>query len=150
MDDLKPGEVFDIPYPFVREPTDVYTIEDGWSKELSWRPGLLTKSLGSDGSYAYAHDMGAQILTVVSTHKPGKYQTRVFYLRSWRDPEGKEFGKPRLRVTAVAAFRRLLKGYRHEFELEPYRAPEPDPITHLLPDPDPMDKALSGGMWSTE
>ena len=49
---------------------------------------------------------------------PGKFSSRVFYVRRWRDPDGKEFGKPRLRVTTTAAFAKLTKGYRHPYLLD--------------------------------
>ena len=59
---------------------------------------------------------GEMLLSVVSTHKPGKFPERIFYTRQWKDPEGKVFGKGALRVTTIGTFRRLLRGYRHKYE----------------------------------
>lgn len=66
---------------------------------------------------AVADAMGAQVITVVSVHRPGRFPTRVFYTRQWRDPDGKLFGKGNLRVLSIHHFRTLTRGYRHEFRL---------------------------------
>lgn len=64
-----------------------------------------------------AHGLGFQRVTVISKHKPGKFPARVFYVRKWEDPDGKVWGKGKLHITTEAAFKGLVRGYRHEFEL---------------------------------
>lgn len=120
------GEVFRVPYPFVRGTFTDYTIdEDGvGAQELpTWSPGVRVENwhspTGEDVPVhtAVADAMGAQTLTVVGVYRPGRFPTRVFYERQWVDPDGKVFGKRNCRVTTVPAFRRLAAGFRVEFEL---------------------------------
>lgn len=65
----------------------------------------------------FADGLGSIILTVVGVFKPGKYPTRVFFTRRWRDPEGREFGKGALRIATVPQFYILAGGYRHDYEI---------------------------------
>lgn len=117
---LEIGKTYRVVYPFVRDMVEMpeFDGEKSCCVEVhGWRPGC-EKDRGED-FYGYA-DLaadahGEMLLTVISLHKPGKYPERVFFTRSWRDPDGKEFGKDKLRITATSAFRRLLKGYRHDY-----------------------------------
>ncbi|WP_296341520.1 hypothetical protein [Reyranella sp.] len=116
------GAVFVVPHPFCWEmaskpgddPEGPYSIEI-----MSWRPGVRPELRGH-GEYHYTVEeyegMGSQILTVVGVFRPGKYPTRVFYTRRWRDPDGKEFGKGGLRIKVMSAFKRIIGGYRHHEE----------------------------------
>lgn len=66
-----------------------------------------------------AHGMGFQIITVVSIHDPGRpYHPRVFFTVLWQDPDGKVFGKTRLRIATYQEFRRRCGPYRYDFELD--------------------------------
>lgn len=116
---FQPGDKFEVRYPFVRETVTLFDCDEG-REETGWRPGCDREGIEDGfGGYDYAADAhGQMLLEVVSTHKPGKFIERVFYIRQWRDPDGKVFGKNKLRVTTVAAFGRLLKGYRHEYECD--------------------------------
>lgn len=107
------GEVYQIPYPFVREKVSLY---DG--DELTWRPGIRMVPCRDD-AHAEADGMGEQIISIIATFKPGKFPLRVFYTRKWSDPDRKVFGKDRCRVTTIHAFRSLVDGYRHKFKLVP-------------------------------
>lgn len=111
------GQVIEVPnYPFVREQFISFEPNGESFSDEGWRPGCRIENDGpyGEGSY-YADETGAMILTVVSLHKPGRYPTRVFFTRQWRDPDGKVFGVQKLRVTTEQAFKRMAKGYRHEF-----------------------------------
>lgn len=121
------GCVFEVPYPFVQDTwTDHYDGEDGPEVDEvpTWKPGTRQEScdVGNDYSqidhWSEADGMGVQVLTVVGVYKPGRYPTRVFYSRQWRDPDGKVFGKMKLRQTTVSAFAALTRGYRHPFEMK--------------------------------
>lgn len=116
------GSVFVVPHPFCWElaskpggdPDGPYSIEF-----MSWRPGVRLELRGhSEHHYTVEeHEgQGAQILTVIGVFKPGKYPTRVFYTRKWRDPDGKEFGKGALRIKVLSAFRRIISGYHYQYE----------------------------------
>ncbi len=116
--DLTPGSYFEVPYPFVRSTFDKHEEdEEGWvTREVAtWRPGTEYDEDDHGRRSFAADDHGLMILEIISVHRPGKYPTRVFYLRRWRDPDGKTFGKTKLRITTLAAFERLLRGYRHPY-----------------------------------
>lgn len=110
------SEVYEIPYPFYRD--KVILRDDEGSHEIStWVPGVRYVFVPPDESEAVADALGAQLIDVVSRHKPGRFPERVFYTRKWRDPDGNEFGKPVLRVKTGAAFKRLVSGYRYDYRL---------------------------------
>ena len=114
---VEAGQVIEVPnYPFVRETFSSFEINGESFSDEGWKPGVRFESDGFDGSICYADETGAMILTVVSLHKPGRYPTRVFYTRKWRDPDGKEFGHPKLRVCTQQTFNRLAAGYQHDFK----------------------------------
>ena len=72
-----------------------------------------------DDSEAYCNAVGEMILTEVSRHKPGRYPTRVFYLREWVTPDGKRFGKPALRMCSAEKFNRLSRGWAVDYVVDP-------------------------------
>lgn len=120
--EIAEGAVFTVEYPFCRDVFETYD-NDGPIREKTWRPGVRHELVAPDGATATQMDgLGAQILTVVSVHKPGRFPTRVFYTRKWRTPEGKEFGKSALRIKTLHAFKTLLAGYRYRCEIEPTSA----------------------------
>lgn len=118
---LAVGQVIEVPnYPFVRESFEkpIWDGEQG-SVEIieGWKPGCKVEADDPFGGSSFcADETGTMILSVVSLHKPGRYQTRVFFTRQWRDPDGKVFGVQKLRVTTEQAFKRMARGYRHDFE----------------------------------
>lgn len=120
--EITPGAFYEVAYPFV---LDEFLTYDGGGEFTvkSWRPGVRfeaawTGTPGADPRTDTVVDaMGTQILTVISIHKPGRFPTRVFYTQAWRAPTGKAFGKARLRIATLGAFRAMLRGYRHEFDL---------------------------------
>lgn len=117
----QPGDKFEVRYPFVRV-TFVSSYDESGMPESDkgWRPGCDCEKIEDGfGGYDYAADAhGQMLLEVVSTHKPGSFLDRIFYVRQWRDPDGKVFGKNKLRVTTAQSFGKLLKGYRHEYECD--------------------------------
>ncbi|HEY5800340.1 MAG TPA: hypothetical protein VIT92_08965 [Burkholderiaceae bacterium] len=125
---IEVGKQYATNYPFIRVKFDSHELSDGeWTHaEIeSWQPGVRFESDGFDGTDTYADGVGAMQLQVVSTHKPDKYPERVFYVRQWRDPDGKVFGKPKLRITTAQNFRQLIKGYRHEYEMSERATQQP-------------------------
>jgi hypothetical protein len=114
-DKIVPGALIEVGYPFVIE------VDQFDATNSRWKPGCTFDSPDDDSrsrAVAFADAMGTQILTVVSVHKPGKYLTRVFFTQRWRDPGGAEWGKDKLHVKALGAFRKMLKGYRYRFEID--------------------------------
>lgn len=110
------GQVIEVAnYPFVR---DVFNGEDldGYFQDECWRPGVVFDNEDAEWQQsAVADGVGAMILTVVSTHKPGNFPERVFFTRKWRDPDGKVYGRNKLFVRSEAVFTQLIRGYRHPF-----------------------------------
>lgn len=113
------GSTFNFPYPFVKELYDDGDPDGGPS--LSWRPGVRFENrvIRGDGGFdevydAVADSIGRQVVTVISTHKPGTFPMRVFYTRQWIDPLGREFGKGKLHIKSIAAFRHLIQGWHGE------------------------------------
>ena len=112
----EPDEMFGADYPFVREVVGLWDGE-GYSRTVSWKPGVRWVQTSIDDSDAVADGIGKIILIVVSVHKPGRFPARIFFERQWINPDGKPFGKGGCRVTTVAAFKRLTRGYRHPYRL---------------------------------
>ncbi|KKM19361.1 hypothetical protein LCGC14_1656430 [marine sediment metagenome] len=120
------GQTYQVkPYPFVRSEYETF-IESGEHKEsiTTWRPGVDL----SEASYeenGFCHGEGAMMLTVVSIHKPGKYPTRIFYVRQWEAPDGTRFGKKGLQCKALAGFSLLRAGYRYAYDIIDYETEVP-------------------------
>lgn len=120
---LSIGAVYTVPFPFVREEVELPPDDPEattMAKVMSWRPGVRFEARHDD-TEAVADGMGAMLLTVVDVHKPGRFPTRVFFTRQWRDPDGKVFGRTNLRIMTLDAFRRRQRGYMHDFSLEEAR-----------------------------
>jgi hypothetical protein len=109
------AETYSVEYPFVRETVELFDY-DGPTKTETWRPGVRHEPDGFDGAISVADAHGEMLLTVESIHRPGRFPERIFYTRQWKDPDGKLFGKGSLRITTTVAFRRMLAGYRHDYE----------------------------------
>jgi hypothetical protein len=110
--EIKTGDVFCVRYPFVRKHVDEHF--GGCFAEKGphfWMPGVGHRPCSPEDSEAVANGEGWQILTVVSTHKPGRFPTRVFYTQQWEDPDGKAFGRQSCRVLTEQAFRARAAGF---------------------------------------
>lgn len=119
-----PGQVVEVDYPFV------LSVFRGYGDEReTWTPGVRYVYVSPYGDSDSVFDgMGKQILTVVSTHKPGRFPERVFFERRWVTPAGKTFGKSKCHIETAQKFSRLARGFQHECraatdsEIEKYRA----------------------------
>lgn len=110
------GDEFRVKFPFY---VDVYNGQDdsGPYQEEVWIPGCRSQMLPPDDCECVAQGEGEMVLTVVDTFKPGKYPERVFYTRKFIDPDGKEFGRGKLRMTTIPAFMRRCSGYYYEYRI---------------------------------
>lgn len=113
MSELQADIWFTTSYPFVRS-----TYFDGDDLIPTWRPGVRFELLPDEGEESVADGVGEMHLHVVSTHKPGRYPERVFYIRQWRDPDGHVFGSPSLKIASIHKFRRLTAGYAFPYRLQ--------------------------------
>lgn len=114
------GEVYEVAYPFVRDTYNCLDYDEdggGIVNVPTWKPGVRIEPDGQGDCQNNADALGTMRLTVVSVHKPGRFPARVFYTRAWVNPEGKVFGKTKLRMTTAGAFTILTRGYRHSYVL---------------------------------
>ena len=111
---------YKIKFPFVREdytgPVDGKFI----GEHKTWRPG--TRVEYGDFEFAdeawFADGEGFMVIEELGAFKPGRFAERTFYLRRFIDPSGREFGKGKVLIIASGAFKRMLKGYRHTYQLD--------------------------------
>lgn len=115
-DDFTIGAEIEVPHPFIRDTFRGFDA-DGPFEQGTWRPGTRFEQCAPDDYEAVADAIGQQIATIVGLYKPGRFPARVFFTRRWRDPNGREFGKGKLRILTIGCFRQLVRGYRHEFRL---------------------------------
>lgn len=116
MNEFAEGAVLSGPYPFVREKVSLWDGRD-MAEVPTWVPGVRFETCGPEDSEAVADGVGRIILRVVAVFKPGRFPTRVFFTRQWETPDGKMFGKARLRVAILPQFRKLARGYRHDYSM---------------------------------
>lgn len=118
---IEPGAEFVFSYPFIRAWYDeLIAAPEGFDtvQRPCWKPGVEFVCDARGETYAEAHGEGFQRVAVVSVHRPSvRYPERVFYTRQWEDPDGKRWGKPSLKIKTIAAFRSLVAGYRHQYEV---------------------------------
>jgi hypothetical protein len=115
MSEIVAGSVFERVHPFTwveerlsNDPADVLE---------RWRPGAWeTTLIPPDDACAACNGEGTVKFTVVSTHSPPRYQTRVFFTRHFIDPEGGVYAPNKLHHRVLSKFRREIEefGFRYE------------------------------------
>jgi len=116
------GDVIRVRFPFVRCEYDEHDCDEygvSVTTVKSWKPGVEFVACGhyGDDTESVCDAEGWMVLTVVDLHRPGRFPARVFFTRSWIDPEGKPFGKGGLHIMTKQAFVRRARGYMHEYRL---------------------------------
>ena len=111
------GAVFRVIYPFTKSDFETYD-GNGPVTVKTWRPGISMESTGYGDVDIWADSEGEMVLTVVATFKPGRFPTRVFYQRSFIDPDGRLFGKTRLLISTLEKFRRISARYQFVYDVE--------------------------------
>jgi len=106
------GQEFEVRAPFVWYQTDIPEPDGpGFVTVETWKPGFDAES-DEYNTYYLCHGFGQIIYTIIDFHKlPRPYPARVFYTRKFRDPDGKVFGKSKLRITTTAHFTRMIKSH---------------------------------------
>lgn len=104
MYQFKTGDVATVKAAFKREPP-----EHGAPFDVgAWTPGFRAAFSPPGDARPVCDGYGEVIYTVVDYHiLPKPYPARVFYTRQFKDPDGKVFGKSKLRVTPVYTFWKL-------------------------------------------
>jgi hypothetical protein len=111
---MKQGDWFEIPYPFIR---GVYGADMGEPDMPTWQPGIRNEWITPEETGTVADGLGSATFAVVDVFKPGRYPTRVFFTRTFTDPDGKTFGAKKLHIATLQKFNRLIAGYRIPFGL---------------------------------
>lgn len=114
------SDLIQVAYPFARCKVGIHDGEGGTIQIESWAPGTRGVFVYPDDSEDVADGMGWMNLQEVSRHKPGKYPERVFYVRTFTDPDGRTFGKTKLRMTTVQNFKRLSTRFGYRFRMANY------------------------------
>jgi hypothetical protein len=110
---MKVGDRITVEYPFVRVKVDMYG-----ETTMSWRPGVGHRYCAPDDTEAYANGVGSMELTIISIHKPGRFPTRVFFTRKFIAPDGYVFGKTKLRIMTIGAFRARARSFMHPYVVD--------------------------------
>jgi hypothetical protein len=110
----KTAEAIRVRYPFVRVPMETFDY-DGPNVAMTWIPGVRYEPIYPDTAEAVADGEGWMTLTVVSSHKPGRFPERVFFTRTFTPPDGPTFGKTKLHIATRAKFSRICRGYGYPY-----------------------------------
>jgi hypothetical protein len=121
---IQAGETYEVAYPFVRSTYETRDFDADTGMDYvsdvvdCWKPGIESEMVYHDEAEAVADGVGKMLLTVVSVHPlPRPYPTRVFFVREWVDPDGKRFGKKKMHIMTLAAFRRRASGFSIEYRM---------------------------------
>ena len=110
------GITYIVKYPFIKTTFSFY---EG-SKTPTWKPGIEYRyACPQAEAEPYADGRGYQCIKVISKHKPPGFPERIFYTRTWIDPDGKEFGKNQCRVKTTGNITKILNGFQYEYLIEP-------------------------------
>lgn len=121
--EIEAGKTYEVECPFVQTTFTEFDA-DGASEVPTWAPGVDWVMYGDYGE-PVADGVGKVLYEVVSVHElPGRYHARVFYIRQWVDPDGKQFGKRNLRIKGIQSFLQMTQlyrfgGYEDGFKLRP-------------------------------
>lgn len=106
------GQVFERWTPFVVEAKEIHWLDrdsDGSRTIQNWRPGIRNEPVYPDDARPVWDGDGAEIRRIVSIAKIDGGGIRILYRRTWRRPDGGEFGKARVRMTTPGAFTSWLR-----------------------------------------
>lgn len=109
------GEVFTRkhPFTFVVEKTGLPDVEFE-----QWRPGAWESTyLAPDEMIAACHAEGTVTYTVISSHRPPGYETRIFFKREFMTPEGKRYAPARLHNCILRKFVRDITKFQFQYEI---------------------------------
>jgi len=102
----------------------------GFGEEDGWAPGCRVETGEEYAGHAFgeatwrkthtymADAWGQMVIREVQRVSITGFEDRIFYVRTWRDPDGVEFGKKGLKCKGARAFARMLKGWRHPFYMD--------------------------------
>lgn len=101
------GQTYERWTPFIVEDKELSSFDEGGAstrKIKHWRPGVRHEPVYPDDSKPVWDGDGAELRRIVAVVQIDGGGTRVLYRRTWRRPDGGEFGKARVRMTTPSAF----------------------------------------------
>lgn len=117
LEKFQAGQIITVEFPFLRTAYEHRDFIDGrWVNEtrLGWRPGQTFESDGYGDTYAWAHGMGHSVYKIIDIHKlPYPHKTRIFYIRTWIDPDGKPMGRKTVQILTPNALRDRIKKWQY-------------------------------------
>lgn len=121
------GQTYERWTPFIVEDKELSSFdEDGPSSRTikHWRPGTKQKFVAPDDFAPEWDGDGAEIRRIVGIATIEGGGVRVLYRRTWRRPDGGEFGKARVRMTTPSAFSAWRSGRNGSLwrDLQDYRS----------------------------
>lgn len=99
--------------PFIVEDREIPDASDdgfGLVKIKSWRPGVRHEQTAPDDVEAIWDGEGTELRRIVAVVTIDGGGVRILYRRSFRRPDGKEFGKPNVRMTTPSGFSAWARG----------------------------------------
>lgn len=115
--EIAAGAIFERDHPF----TMVRENQGDPDFEIErWRPGAweVWEQNDDDAPTAKANGLGRVKYTVVSTHKPPGYPTRIFFKREFTTPDGGRYSPGRLMNCVASKFRKDVTAFPFPFEVE--------------------------------
>lgn len=107
------GQVHERWTPFVVEDRDIPDPNPegfGLVRVKSWRPGVRHEPTAPDDFEAIWDGEGVELRRIVAVSKIEGGGVRLLYRRTYRRPDGKEFGRGTVRMTTPAAFTAWKRG----------------------------------------
>lgn len=117
------GQIYECDTPFITEPRELYDVETDTLKTIeSWRPGFKYGEADMDDEPdLICKGFGKEIRKIVAIAHVDGGGRRVLYRRSFKRPDGGEFGKQKLRMTTVSGFSAWLNKSRRSFKVSEIR-----------------------------
>ena len=115
------GQTYERWTPFIVEDRELHTFdEDGGSSRTikSWRPGVKHRAVGPEDSQMEWDGAGAEVRRIVGIASIEGGGSRILYRRTWRRPDGGEFGKATVRMTTPSGFTAWRTGSGSSFRRE--------------------------------
>lgn len=107
------GQIHERWTPFILEDRDIpHPSPDGFGMVTvkSWRPGVRNEQTAPDDYEAVWDGEGLELRRIVAVVSIDGGGVRILYRRSFRKPDGAEFGKTVVRMTTPAAFTAWARG----------------------------------------
>lgn len=108
---LADGQTWRKPAMFVTDDYSAYDAIKGDHVVKTWRPGVRMVQVGPEDYDADCDGEGYEVREIAAVVTVSRETSRrVLYRRSWLDPDGRAFGKRKMRMTTASAFASWVRG----------------------------------------